>query len=191
MPRIVLEPTSTAQWHALVSEAEAACECRLGEELESYLVFLLMRFAARPDLASRVMALEFLRSMRAQGALQAEQLRDVGDQCLLYSGLYPERAERRLVRVGYYVDMGRSAYGLLAERLRHAAAEVYARLSEGFVSLRDVLSAMREMDPQAALDPLAQAEIWLETGSEHARRRLAEVTGSEPMPLDAPPRRRH
>ncbi|WJW75519.1 hypothetical protein QVG61_00060 [Thiohalobacter sp. IOR34] len=189
MKSLVLEPTSTAQWHALVSEAEAACECRLGEELQSYLVFLLMRFAARPDLAGRVMALEFLRGVTASGRFQVEQLRDVGDQCLLYSGFYPQQAERRLVRVSYFVGLGRSAYGMLAERLRHAAAQVYQNLSEGFVSLRDVLAAMRELDGEPVLDPLHQAELWQDTGSRQARRALAGLSDALPVPGDE--RHRH
>ena len=44
MTRLILEPTSVAQWQALVREAQSECNCNLDETLESYLVFLLMRF---------------------------------------------------------------------------------------------------------------------------------------------------
>ena len=44
MKRLVLHATDTAQWQALVHEAEAAAECSLSVETESYLVFTLMRF---------------------------------------------------------------------------------------------------------------------------------------------------
>ena len=67
MAQLILEPTSTAQWHALVSEAEAVAERQLDETLESYLVFLLMRFASRPDLASRALAIDYLRGSAASG----------------------------------------------------------------------------------------------------------------------------
>ncbi len=177
MADLVLEPTATAQWHALVSEAEAVCEYRLGEELESYLVFLLMRFVSRPDMAGRVMAMEFLRGAAAAGRLQLDRLRDVGDQCLLYSGFYPEQAERRNVRASYFVDLGRSAYGMLAERLRDAAADIYGDLARAFVNLRDVLHAMRELDAEAALDPLANMDLWRQTGSRQARRNLERRFG--------------
>lgn len=178
--KLVLQPTSTAQWHALVSEAEQACATRLDEELESYLVFLLIRFTARPDLASRVLALDFLNSLDVHGRMQEEQLRDVGDQCLLYSGFYPEQAQRRLVRSAYFVDLGRSAYGMLAERLRHATAEVYGQLAHAFVNLRDVLQTMRELDGEGSLDPLANAELWSETGSRRALDRFQRQTGAIP-----------
>ena len=54
MAKLVIQPTSTAQWHALVSEAESAASCVLNEDLESYLVFLLMRFASNPHMLARV-----------------------------------------------------------------------------------------------------------------------------------------
>lgn len=181
MSQLILEPTSTAQWHALVSEAEAAAARNLDETLESYLVFLLMRFAARPDLAGRVMAVEYLRGATASGQAQVNQLRDVGDQCLLFSGFYPQLAERRHVRVSYYVDLGRGAYGLLAERLRHAGAEVYQQLCQGFVALMDVLQAMRALDGEPALAALQSHELWNDTGSQAAWQRLRALTGGMPV----------
>lgn len=177
MPRLVLEPTSTAQWQALVSEAAANCDCCLEEEIESYLVFLLMRFTARPDLASRVLAIEYLQSMTATGSLQVEQLRDVGDQCLLYSGLYPRQASRRLVPVSYFVALGRSAYSHLAERVRHTSAEIYTGLSDAFVGLMDVLNAMRECGSEPAMTLVEAAELWQDTRSQRALRVVQDATG--------------
>lgn len=186
MAHLILEPTSTAQWHALVSEAELVSERKLDETLESYLVFLLMRFVARPDLAGHALAIDYLRGSAATGQLQVAQLRDVGDQCLLYSGLYPQHAERRLVRVSYYVELGRGAYGQLAERLRHTGAGIYQQLCQGFVVLMDVLQAMRAMDGTPAMASLQSLELWAETGSQVAWQRLRDRTDAIPvMPDDA------
>ncbi len=181
MSQLILEPTSTAQWHALVSEAEAAAACELDETLESYLVFLLMRFVTRPDLSGAALAVEYLRGASAAGALQASQLRDVGDQCLLFSGLYPRHAERRLVRVSYYVELGRGAYGMLAERLRHTGAEIYRELCNGFVALMDVLQAMRALDGEPVLAPLQNLELWSDTGSSAAWERFKALTEATPV----------
>lgn len=191
MAQLILEPTSTAQWHALVGAAEAASERRLDETLESYLVFLLMRFVARPDLAGRTLALDYLRSGAASGQLREAQLRDVGDQCLLFSGLYPQHAERRLVRVSYYVELGRGAYGQLAEHLRHAGAAMYRQLCQGFVALMDVLQAMRALDGAPALTPLQSLELWAETGSQSARQNLRACTDATPLMLAADPQKPH
>lgn len=183
MRPLVLEPTSTAQWHALVSEAEAACECRLAEDLESYLVFLLMRFTSKPELAGSILSLQYLRGLTAAGGIRRERLRDVGDQCLLYAGFFPQQADRRLVRIGYFVDLGRSAYQQLAgSLLQHRGADMFARLAEGFVQLRDVLQAMHELHGELRLDALHAAELWSETGSRHAFRLLQRFTDALPGP---------
>lgn len=170
MSDLVLEPTVTAQWHSLVSEAEERCAKRLDETLESYLVFLLMRFTGRPTLATTVMAREFLEGLTTPGRQGHERLRDVGDQCLLYSGLFPRRAERRLVRVSYYVDLGRAAYNHLAEDRVPGSAELYSRLAHSFVSLMEVLQAMSNLTGAPTLDLLQAIELWHDTGSSQSLR---------------------
>lgn len=184
MNRLHLHPTATAQWHSLVCEAEAASETRLDESLQSYLVFLLMRFTCRPELASSVMALDFLRALTSAGRLQGERLRDVGDQCLLYSGLYPRRAERRLVRLGYFVDLGRSAYDRLARGLPDAAGDLFQQLCEGFVPLMEVLQTIRDMNGSPALDSLQAVELWQDLRSPRAREQLRRELGTLP-PVEA------
>lgn len=178
MQAIMLGPTAAAQWQELVHQAAANCGTRLDEELESYLVFLLMRYAERPQLAEAVMALEYLRSQLQAGAVRTEQLRQVGDQCLLYSGLFPLRARRRRVQVRYYVDLGRSAYDQLSDHIRAGWAQVFARLSEDFICLMEVLHAMRFLDPHTRLDDLAVLELWEECGSRSARRELQRRHGA-------------
>ena len=86
MESLVLHPTATAQWHALVNEAESLRHIQLGEELESYLVFLLMRFTEKPEMAHSVLAMDFLDSVKAAGAERRDKLQDVGDKCLLFAG---------------------------------------------------------------------------------------------------------
>jgi len=173
MTALVLQPTDLAQWHALVSEAQAACECNLEEALESYLVFLLMRFADRPELARKIMALEFLRAQQPNAG-QAGDLRDVGDQCLLFSGLFPQIAEKRMVRVSYFVNIGRSAYDQLSSLVDRQSDRLFSNLAEGFVAIMDVLHAMRGLSGAPALQPLAAAELWADTGSRSAWQAITE-----------------
>ncbi len=179
MKSLVLQPTEVAQWHALVSEAQLASHRNLEEGLESYLVFLLMRFADRPELARRIMALEFLRAQQEPGQ-KTERLRDVGDQCLLFSGLFPQIAERRQVKVSYFVALGRSAYDQLASIVDRQSDQLYTRLTQAFVGIMDVLHAMRGLSGQPVLDPLAAAELWAETGSQSAYHAIAPESGAVP-----------
>lgn len=183
MTELVTENQSTAQWQELVKEAEVQSHIQLDEELESYLVFLLMRYTQKPDIATKVMALEYLRGMQISGANRQHQLRDVGDQCLLYSGLFPQRAERRRVRISYYVDMGRSAYHSVAEASQRAMAQMFQHLAEQFVQLMDTLQAIRTLQGKEheMLDPIRAFELWNDTGSARARTVLSQHTTAVPI----------
>ncbi|MEN8107343.1 MAG: hypothetical protein ABFS22_04980 [Pseudomonadota bacterium] len=174
MRQLILEPTPQAQWQTLVHEAQSACERELDETLESYLVFLLMRFTDKPHCVSRLMAEDYLNSQAATGGQRVEQLRDVGDHCLLFSGLFPQLAERRLVRVSYFVTLGRSSYQQLSDQLDRSWSTVYRSLSEAFVVLMDILHAMRSLDGHAALTPIQAMDLWSDTGSRRCYRQLAD-----------------
>jgi hypothetical protein len=182
MSDLVLQPTSTAQWRALVDEAQSAAHYRLDEELESYLVFLLMRFARTPQVLVGALAEEYLESQLAKGGVRRERLREVGDRCLLFSGLFPHLARRRCVTVSYYATLGQGAYAELSRTLTHRMGELYAQLARTFVSLMDVLQWMRRMHGQAPLlDPLQAFDLWANTGSAGARHDLQAITGSMPI----------
>lgn len=168
MTSLVLHPTEVAQWHALVAEAQAACDQRLDETLESYLVFLLMRFADQPQLVERILAQEYLQASGGKSSEQCGKLRDVGDQCLLFSGMFPHLAERRLVKVSYYVNLGRSAYDQLAALVDRKSEQLYSSLARAFVAVMDVLHAIRSLNGNPALTALQASDLWADTGSRSA-----------------------
>ncbi len=143
MKQLILHPTDISQWHALVNEAQAATRLILNENTESYLVFLLMRFSQGPRLIESVVALDFLESMRKPRQLQVELLRDVGDKSLLFCGLFPGMAKQRHVSLSYFSDMGQAAYLTVGELQDNQSAALYFQLSAQFITLQQVLQAMR------------------------------------------------
>lgn len=143
MKKLILHPTETSQWYALVNEAQAATRLILNELTESYLVFLLMRFSHTTQLMESIMALDFLESMQTSGKRQVNLMRDVGDKSLLFCGLFPGMAEKRHVRLDYFTEMGQAAYLIVSEMQEPESATLYHQLSEQFVSLQQVLNAMR------------------------------------------------
>lgn len=181
MPQILLESNSTAHWQKLVHEAESLCEFHLDEDLESYLVFLLMRFLNRSDFTSRIMAMDYLHSLVQTGQLQQENLRDVGDHCLLFSGLFPKIAERRQVKISYYVGIGKSAYSYLADTCGENLSIFYHQLADAFVQLMDILQVIGNMrNRKEVLSPLEALELWGDTQSEQALRSLRSYSTGIP-----------
>jgi hypothetical protein len=143
MKKLILHPTETSQWYALVNEAQATTRLVLNENTESYLVFLLMRFSQGTKLMESVIALDFLESMHASRHRQVDILKDVGDKSLLFCGLFPGVAERRHLNLSYFSDLGQSAYLTVGELQERQLAELYFQLSKQFSILQQILQAMR------------------------------------------------
>jgi len=142
------EPTSTAEWQSLVAEAEVKTGYMFDVGIESYLVITLDRYTTENNLGSSIIALDFLKNVSNSASKQSSaSLRDVGDQCLLLSGLFPERAIRKNVPLNYFIGIGQQAYLALTDlRLKHQFdPELFEQLSAHFVGLMDLLHAMRSL----------------------------------------------
>jgi hypothetical protein len=171
MTQLILHPTSLAQWYAIVNEAEDLFGCKLDSDLESYLVFLLQRYSNKPELVTSILAADYLQSLQLGGQLRIEKLQVVGDVCLLFSGLFPERASKRHVTVSYFVELGQRAYNYLSllQQQRLLTSRLYTSLQEHFVNLMDLLFSLRELGGEKQLLTLMQAEdLWRNTGSQYA-----------------------
>ncbi|GMR07900.1 MAG: hypothetical protein BMS9Abin26_0904 [Gammaproteobacteria bacterium] len=180
---LITGSTATHLWQRLIREAQDDLNCPLGEELEAYLVLTLGHYTRQPALGQRILSLDYLNAMQptsngignSTGHVQA--LREVGDHCLLTSGLFPQRARRRRVQVSYYVDLGRSAYDSLSMSMNNTWSRLYQQMSEGFVVLMDILQAMRPREEMPAwLSPLEAHELWRDTGARVARRVLTDTS---------------
>lgn len=178
---IVTQVTSTALWHEIVHEAEQSCAILLKEEIESYLVFLLMRYIDKPEFVKQIVALDFLQGMDLTPARREGALRDVGDKCLLFAGLFPSIATTRLVRLSYFVKMGQTSYF----RISRKSNDLYDHLSNQFVMMMDVLQSIRQYSAKCPdLLPLQAYELWNDTGSPRALAMLKQYTSHpEAIPL--------
>lgn len=144
MKNLILHPTETSQWHAIVNEAQAACQLILNENTESYLVFLLMRFTHETQWLHSVVAFDFLHALESQRHGKMELLREVGDKSLLLSGLFPETAARR-VSLHYFMDMGQMAYLSVGELYDEPVmSSLYYELSEQFSAMQRILQSMSQ-----------------------------------------------
>jgi hypothetical protein len=165
MEPLILKPSPTALWQTLVAEAEDTVSIHLNEELESYLVFLLMRFVKDPEILKSVLATDFLTSLKKLRH-EPEELRAVGDKCLLFSGFFPGRAKHCRVRVSYFVKLGQSAYGSLSLLPASSQAALFAKLRLHFVCLMDILHTIRDnKHDDNFLDLLQAEELWQDTHS--------------------------
>ena len=133
----------TEQWHNAITEAQTNIQTQLSEELESYLVFLLMRSIEQTNLGQKILAIDYLKSIQSNCHFKSTQLRDVGDHCLLLLGLFPDRIERLNLDVSYYVSLGQTAYHSIETKTSNTIKSLYYSLAREFIVLIDVLRAIR------------------------------------------------
>jgi hypothetical protein len=167
--QVMTNSNSILLWQDVIKEAEAECEIKLQTEIEAYLVWLLYRYTTRPDVIRKVFAIRFLQALQLQEQQRFISLQEVGDECLLYTGLFPHARERRAPKMHYFVSMGRAAYLGISRKTN----DLYGVLAVQFVPLMDVLQSIR---PMPDLLPLEAYDQWKELGSQRALKILKLYT---------------
>lgn len=176
--KLLTSSTPIALWRDIIHDAEAACDVPLNEELESYLVFLMVRYTDKPEIIKKIVATDLLQGIHLSQNQRDLALQEVGDRCLLLSGLFPFLMQKRLVKMSYYVDLGRGAYDTISKK----EDDLYQLLAKQFVQLMDVLQCVRNYSQDFPdLLPIQAFELWNETGSQRAFNLLKQYTSGIPL----------
>lgn len=176
--KLLLNSTPTALWHDVIHDAEAACAIGLHEDVESYLVFLLVRYTNKPEVVKQIIATEFLQGMNLSSRHREAALQEVGDKCLLFSGLFPNMSVKRHVKIGYFVNLGQAAYGVISKKNN----DIYSTLAQQFIPLMDILQTIRRYSVEHPdLLPMQAYELWNETGSQRAFSILKQYSSATPI----------
>lgn len=161
-------------WKEAIRSAEERCLISLEQRIETYLISLLNRYTNQPELVKQIFAITFLEGVKHQPQQRLTSLQVVGDQCLLFAGLFPQQANKRLVTIKYFVDLGRTSYATISAQTN----DLFASLATQFVILMDVLQAINS---QSTLLPLEAYEQWELVGSQRALKTLKSYTSGFPM----------
>ena len=108
-------------------------------------------------------------------------LRRLGDVALFIAGLFPQSLSRSLVDIDYYINMGGSAYGYLADSRRISTGAsafplIFRELSDHFAGFVDVLAEVADSTTLANdKDALRLYEMWLCSGSTNAAGKLHKL----------------
>lgn len=171
--------TTLALWQHVVEHAKTDCAVYLPTDLEVYLVSLLIRYTTKPEIAKQILATAFLEALQLDRHEKQVSLQRVGDECLVFAGLFPQTAKKKHVKLTYFVDLGRSAYAGISEH----ANDLFGKLAAEFVNLMDILQAISTRQP---LLPLEAYEQWQALGSRRAYKALKEYTVNGIYPLSKP-----
>jgi len=194
-PRLITDGNIAGFFQESLAGALQRQQLQAADATVVYLVNLLVSFTRAEGLFEQTpdgpmlkpLALiygEALHARSAGGRYQA--LRRLGDVALFIAGVFSQSLRRKLVDVDYYVTMGGSAYGTLAESVpgsfgARVPPETYAELADKFVDFVDVLAEVHDQGPRTDRDLMRLYELWLRTGSRRSARLLREA-GIDPVP---------
>ena len=177
----------------LVTEALDHQQVKVEPETEFYLVNLLNQFMTTDNLFPRdgkgnvreePLAI-LVKEALEQPAKRHQSLlfRHLGDVSLYVAGFFHESLSRKLVNVGYYIDMGGTAYQQVAARSEEdKLRRMFGELAEKFARCVNVLAEVSEKTtpvPTRETDVLRFYDIWFKTKSDRAAKVL-EKAGIQP-----------
>jgi hypothetical protein len=182
-----LHATVTEFFRDAVTDALRSRNVSAAEPTEFYIVNLLVEFTKVSRVDEEPLALKMAELAGATPDAKARGLKEIGDTSLYVTGFFQDSLSRRLVDVDYYIAMGESAYGQLAQIIgmtRGSATDffraVYKELAGKFATYVEVLNEVRRNTSLAApghsgANLVRLYEEWLKTGSEWLERRLREA----------------
>ncbi|WP_205628548.1 hypothetical protein [Hyalangium minutum] len=159
----------------------------IAEMTEFYLVNLLSEFAASDKLFSQEqegrkdhepLAVMYHRALQQDREERIRTLRRLGDVSLYKAGFFAGALQSSVVGPDYYIQMGGTAYGQVADLSPGAGfADVYRELCSKFRALVDVLEEIsaRGMVQGGPTGTLKVYETWVRTGSNKLERVLVDA----------------
>ena len=187
--KLVTTQSLSEYFRDLLEGAMSRQQAPLGPVTEFYLVDLLSRFtdatvlyAQRPDgsLDEEPLALQLQRALEGSREEKVAALRKLGDSSLYVAGFFSDSLQSRLVDLDYYVAMGGTAYGALANMSRvrpvsGAFGSLYEELRDKFITIVDLFNEVSERVAVTTNRGVVRLyERWVKTGSERLTRLLAE-----------------
>tara|TARA_B100001093_G_scaffold515373_1_gene591563 strand:- start:1009 stop:1476 length:468 start_codon:yes stop_codon:yes gene_type:complete len=136
---------SQSQWFNLILNAQSQTGYELGHDLKKYLMLTLEHYTTELTLPSSIIAVKYMEALSLTGTKQSLELRDIGDQCLLISGLFPERLLKKNISLDYTIAIGKQSYSQLASHKNNHPwdANLFLDLHQHFMGLVDILHFMR------------------------------------------------
>lgn len=183
MSQLVLGGSLKEFFKLLVGEVVSRQRVTLQEVTEFYVVNLLSEYATAEKLFTQEhegrketepLALLYARALQQEREEKIRTLRRLGDVSLYTAGFFRQSLNDRVVGAPYYEQMGRNAYGQIAELSSASGfSQVYRELCSKFSVLVEVLGeiAARGLCNQGPEGQMKVFEAWSRTGDG----RLAEV----------------
>lgn len=177
-----------AFFHERIATASHQLNIKLGDEVEYYLVNLLIEFIEpsklsqefKSDVLTTPLVFLLKQTVEAPEAKRPDMYRRLGDTSLYISGFFQDYFNDKAFDINYFIMMGASAYNqaaVLAKPRSYTAntTNTLSQMSENFLQMVDVVAQAADHPERAqATDILSLYDRWNRTGSDRLRNLLLE-----------------
>lgn len=187
MSQLVLNGSLKEFFKLLVGEVVRRQRVSLEEVTEFYVVNLLAEYAEAEKLFTQEsegrretepLALLYHRALQQDRDEKIRTLRRLGDVSLYTAGFFQQSLQDRVVGADYYMQMGKTAYGAVAELSGPTAfASAYQELHAKFSAVVEVLEeiAARGMCASGPQGQMQVFEAYSRTGNERLQHVLIDA----------------
>lgn len=198
---VLMASSMAAFFHDTLGKVRQSQNFEATEVSEFYVVNLLETFTDADLLfptgddgrrSDEALAMILHRAVFSGAHEQIAHYRRLGDLALYIAGMFAERlCHRRSVGLAYYIDMGQSAYGTLADNMRGMSAQVfrdlYRELADTFANwvevLREVSETLGLTRPLSEMDTAEVYERWERLDGPQSKRLAGVLLGRGLMPV--------
>ena len=143
---IITELSTVANWYELLILAKEGQQWPFDEALEHYLIMTLEHLKPESYDFDRIIAIDYLKAVEQLEHDGYQPLRQIGDQCLITTGLFPELGLQKNLSLSYYSSIGQQAYSIIGQLQQpELDNSLFLALSQHFLGLSDLLYTMRQI----------------------------------------------
>lgn len=105
-----------SEFYDIISEKERNVNIELSDYSKLYLMNLLKGLIEKNDffykdiIGNDALAEAFMKALSEELLKKVQKIKAVGDLCLIYSGLFPDILNRKLVDIDYFIQLGKVSF---------------------------------------------------------------------------------
>ena len=132
-----LQPNAHAQWFQVLSDLQKETRVSLPAEIEHYLLMTLLYHTEQTSLLEACLSEHFFEAL--EGRFVPAKWQEIGDKCLIISGIFPQWSQRRVRSEKFLHQMGKLGYRQASLQYFGAEKKIFSYLHEHFEPVTELL----------------------------------------------------
>lgn len=135
-----LHSNTQAQWYHVLSDLQEETRVILPNEIEHYLMLMFMNTTHDISILDSFLSQDFLTTFAQP--YNCENWQDIGDKCLILSGLFPDWTRRRVRSEHFVSKLGKLCYSQASLQHFGASQKLFEYLCENYDVIVEFLQKM-------------------------------------------------